>query len=82
MRPESTRWELVDSHGLVVGQLAGRLEGIAGMRCTSARVLAVASWDRERSEPEYQQGLKSESWEVVVPELEFRPDPRLTVENV
>ena len=44
------------------------------MRCASATVMAVVSWDRERSEPQYRDGLRSESWEVVVPELVFEPD--------
>ena len=38
-----------------------------------AQVLAVVAWDRERSEPEYQKGIRCDSWEVVVPELVFEP---------
>ena len=43
------------------------------MRCASATVMAVVIWDRERSEPHYRDGLRSESWETVVPELVFEP---------
>ena len=43
------------------------------MRCTFATVLAVVSWDRERSEPQYLSGLQCDAWEVVVPELVFEP---------
>ena len=74
VRPGPTRWEMLDSHGIVIGQLAGGFEGIAGMRCTFAKVLDVAAWDRERSEPEYQKAIRCDSWEVVVPELVFEPD--------
>ena len=59
--------------GTVVGQLAGGFEAPAGMRCAFATVLAIATWDRERSEPEYRGGIRCNSWEVVVPELVFEP---------
>ncbi len=68
------RWELLDHHGTVVGQLASGFNGIAGMRCVSAKVLAVASWEREDSEPEYRNAILCDSWEVVVPELVFEQD--------
>ena len=45
----------------------------AGMRCVFATVAAVVSWDRERSEPQYQNHLVCDKWEVVVPELVFEP---------
>ena len=70
----SGRWELLDGGGTVVGQLAGSFEAPSGMRCSSATVLAIATWGRESSEPEYQDGLLCDDWEVVVPELIFEPD--------
>lgn len=69
------RWELLDQSGTVVGQLAGSFEAPAGMECSFATVLAIVTWDRERSEPEYRDGLRCDSWEVVVPELIFEPEP-------
>ena len=33
--------------------------------------MAIVAWDAERSEPEYRRGLRSEAWDVVVPELVF-----------
>ncbi len=69
----ASRWELLDRNGTVVGQLAGSFEPPAGTRCASASVLAVATWSREYSEPQYQSGLKCDTWEVVVPELVFEP---------
>ena len=45
------------------------------MRCAFAKVLAVVSWDRQRSEPEYQKAIRCDSWEVVVPELVFEANP-------
>ena len=73
-RPGSNRWELLDSNGTVVGQLAGGFKPPAGMRCAFATVLAIAAWDRESSEPQYQDRLRCDTWEVVVPELVFEPD--------
>ena len=67
------RWELVDQDGIVVGRLARGFEKPDGMRCIFATVAAVVSWDRERSEPQYQDRLLCDNWEVVVPELVFEP---------
>ena len=69
----TSRWELLDRNGTVVGQLAGNFEPPAGTRCASASVLAIATWSREYSEPQYQSGLKCDTWEVVVPEVVFEP---------
>ena len=73
VRIGADRWDLLDRNGTVVGQLALGFEAPAGMRCASATVMAVVIWDRERSEPHYRDGLRSESWETVVPELVFEP---------
>ena len=75
VREASNRWELLDGKGTVIGQLASGFDPPNGVRCTSATVLAVVTWDRERSEPQYRDGLQCDAWEVVVPELVFEPDP-------
>ena len=71
---EGKRWELLDRNGTVLGQLASSYAPPDGMHCAYATVLAVVSWDKEKSEPEYQNNLRSEKWEVVVPELIFQPE--------
>ena len=73
VRAGSNRWELLDHSGTVIGQLAGNFRAPDGMRCASAMVLAVVAWDKERSEPEYQDRLRRHEWEVVIPELVFEP---------
>ena len=73
VRVESDRWELLDRNGVVVGRLAGGFEAPAGMRCSYATVMAVATWDRDSSEPQYQDRLRCDRWEVVVPELALEP---------
>ena len=72
---ESNRWQLLDQEGVVVGQLAGIFAPPQNMHCVAATVFAIATWDRERSEPEYRNALRCDAWEVVVPELVFEPHP-------
>ena len=74
VRSSSIRWELLDRNGTVVGRLAGGFEMPDGMRCAFAIVHAFATWDRESSEPQYQDRLRCDNWEVVVPELALVPD--------
>ena len=74
VRAGSGRWELLDCNGTVVGQLASSFEAPDEMRCAFATVWAVATWDREGSEPEYRDRLQCDRWKVVVPELVFEPD--------
>ena len=74
VRAGSDRWELLDRNGMVVGQLARNFAPPSGWRCTYATVMAIVRWERERSEPQLQTNLRSDSWEVVVPELVFEPD--------
>ena len=74
VRNDDDRWELLDGSGMMVGQLARSFSAPSGSRRVHASVLAVVPWDRESSEPEYRQGLRSDAWEVVAPELVFEPE--------
>lgn len=67
------RWRLLDGGGTPVGQLARAFAPPPGMRCRSAAVLAVVAWNRALSDPQYHDGIESEAWEVLVPELVFEP---------
>lgn len=69
------RWELVDDKGSTVGRLSRAFAPPADMRCIAVRVMAVIVRRREDAEPEYQDYVRSERWEVVVPELVFAPGP-------
>ena len=73
VRSQSRRWELLNDKGVTVGTLAGGFEPPADMRCVDATVTAVVSWRRKYSDPQYQAQLKCDRWEVVVPELVFKP---------
>ena len=74
VRAGPNRWESLDMNGLGVGHLAALFQVPDGMRCKFATVLAIVTWSREKSEPEYQDGLRCDEWEVVVPELVFEPE--------
>ncbi len=74
VRRGQIRLELLDQRGTVVGQLAGGFQPPKGYSCKFATVLAVVRWSRDKSEPEYQDALRSDEWEVVVPELVFEPE--------
>ena len=67
-------WALLDPAGMVVGRLARSFKPPMGTRCRAAEVFAVVEWSREASDPKYRDTVRSETWEVVVPELVFEPD--------
>ena len=68
------RWELFDRNGNRVGRLASSYAAPQGMICLSAKVLAVVTRTRELSEPQYQDSIKCDAWEIVVPEMVFGPE--------
>ena len=71
---DAERFELLDRSGTVVGRLARVFAIPPATRCRAATVRAVVTWSREDSEAQYREGLKCDTWEVVVPELVFAPD--------
>ena len=71
LRASGPRWELFNRANTRVGCLAKGFAHPPGMRCDSAMVLAIVTWSRARSEPQYQDSVKCDSWEVVVPEVRF-----------
>ena len=68
---EQGRWELLNRSETVVGRLANNFEPPHGTHCSSATVLAVVTWSREASAPQYRDSVRCDTWEVVVPELVF-----------
>ena len=74
---DADRWELLNDDGTAaVGQPPVASTALPGVTKAHAEVLAIVSWDKELSEPEYRKGLRSDAWEVVVPEPVFEPDHR------
>ena len=76
VQQQSEPWELLDQKGIVVGRLAAGFQPPDKMVCTSASVWAIATWKRSYSDAEYQEQLKCDTWEVVLPELIFEPSDR------
>ena len=72
VRTTQQPWQLLDRTGNVVGRLAKGYTPPPAMRLRTATVLAIVMRRRSDSEPQYQNALKCEEWEVVVPELVFQ----------
>ena len=66
--------ELQDDNGVVVSRLAKKFEPPRDMCCQSAQVVAVIRWNKEASNSEYQQSVRCDSWEVIVPQLVFEQE--------
>ena len=65
---------LANPSGANVGQLSQNFSIPEGMLCVSVKVMAIVTWDKENSATDYQTNLRSEKWEVVVPELVLEPE--------
>lgn len=74
LREANGRWELFDAHDQRVGRMAKRFSVPAGRKPSEVHVVAVMIRRREDSEAEYQQQLRCEHWEVVLPEIVYVPD--------
>ena len=67
------RWELMNSNDGVIGRLSRGFSIPTGMELHSARVAAIFVGKKSDADPEYQDRIRCESWEFVVPELVFMP---------
>ena len=73
LREEQGRLELTNPHGQVVGRLARGYQPPRDMVCMSAQVAAICWRRKEDADPEFLDLYRSESWELVVPELVYAP---------
>ena len=64
-------WMLLDVRSSIVGRMARAFSPPANMVIADAHVLAVQSRNISMVEPDYMHLVKSESWEVVIPEFVF-----------
>ena len=67
------RWELLDNTAGVVGRLSRGFSIPRGMELLSARVAAILVGRRDDTDPAFQDRVRCERWEFVVPELVFAP---------
>ena len=67
------RWLIHNRAGTTVGRLAQSYEPPRGADFVRGEVAAVLVRRREDLDVEYQDRLRRDQWDVVVPELLFRP---------
>ena len=69
VRTDRTPWEVATSDGITVGRLAQAFQKPWNPEEVSATVLAIARWNKTKSEGKFLDRLNSEEWEVVIPEI-------------
>ena len=74
VRQVNDRWELFDDHEQRIGRLAKKFIPPPGKQPAEARLAAMIVRRRDDSEPEFQDTLRCESWEVALPEIVFVPE--------
>jgi ATP-dependent DNA helicase RecQ len=73
LRQQKGRWELLDHKERTVGRLSQAFTPPKEMTCIEARITAIINRRQEDCEPEYQDHVSCERWEVIIPELVFAP---------
>lgn len=68
---KGNRWQLLDVKGNLVGRLARSFKPPPGMQCIQASVIAITTRLKKDTLPEYLDQVRSEHWEVILPELIF-----------
>ena len=67
---EDGQWKVFDDKGRQVGRMARKWAIPNGMRIVKAAVHGIFTrWAKDESDEEHKQQLRSESWEVVVPQV-------------
>ena len=69
VRTNRTPWELATMDGITVGKLARGFKVPVETGEVTATALAIACWDITKAEGKFHSRLKSERWEVVIPEI-------------
>lgn len=64
-------WKLLNLQGYVVGHMSRAFSPPSGMTCVEARVFAIQTRNLAMVEEGFQQLIRTENWEFVVPELVF-----------
>lgn len=73
LRHAEGRFELLDDKGNSVCRLSRNFSPPKGMRCIAARAAAIFLRKREDEGAEFQDRVRSERWEVVLPEIVYEP---------
>ena len=75
VRTDRTPWELTTIEGTTVGRLAQGFKTPPEVGGVSATVLAIARWNKVKSELKFLDRLKADDWEVVIPEIVTEKHP-------
>ncbi len=71
---EGDRWHLQDVTGRPLGRMANAWRPPVGLRFSKGMVGAVVRWRKVDNDEMYQDWIKREDWETILPELEFTGD--------
>jgi len=71
---DGERRELLNGKNNVVGRLARNFKPPREMKCIAARVGAIYVRRREDEGTEYQDSVRCDRWEVILPELVYEPE--------
>ena len=81
IRTDRNPWELITNRGITVGRLSQGFKQPQEAEQVSATVLAIASWNKAKSEARFLDQLKTDEWEVVIPEVVAGKDPSASTES-
>lgn len=66
------RWMILDRHNRLLGRMAGNWQPPEGTSLVSGKVGAVVRWRTSDSDEHFQNYIKRDEWETILPELVFR----------
>lgn len=70
------RWRILDMQGRLLGRMARAWAPPGGARIAEATVGAVVRWRKVNNEARYQDAIRRDAWETVLPEIAFETGPR------
>jgi ATP-dependent DNA helicase RecQ len=73
---DGQRWTLLDQQGHCVGNMSRAFSPPTDMQCVSAAVMAIQVRQIQETDEDFRHLVKSDLWEVVLPELVFAPMAR------
>ena len=68
---EGGRWLVKDEANRTIGRMAQRFVAPEGLRLLRGTIGAIIRWRRSDSDEAYQNSMRRDEWEVVLPELVF-----------
>jgi ATP-dependent DNA helicase RecQ len=74
LRFHGERWLLAEGAGRIVGRMARDWRPPENRTCVCARVWAILRRHRDQTEEKYLPSVRTDAWEVLLPELVFQPD--------